>query len=60
MKTISSDDSKLTVLDVSDMLQVNGGEANTQEAFNSGYEFGAYVSKILGGARLMKWIWGYL
>lgn len=59
MKTLIVDDSKLATIDYREMLSVNGGVASTQEAFNAGYEFGAYVSKIIGGARMMKWIFGF-
>jgi hypothetical protein len=35
------------------MMTINGGEANTQEAFNAGYDIGNYVSKVIAGSTLL-------
>jgi hypothetical protein len=54
MRAINMTNSKFAILTYSEMMTINGGEANTQEAFNVGYEIGNYVSDIVEGSILLR------
>ncbi len=53
MRAINITNPKFAILTYSEMMTINGGEANTQEAFNAGYDIGNYVSKVIAGSTLL-------
>jgi len=54
MKTINYNNTSFIALSYRDMISINGGKANIDEAWNSGYAFGQWVRKILDGATFWK------